>query len=297
MVSRRALDRLNKTMMPRSIASEAYADFVAARQERALYDRLMGSGVEVIIVGDGGRPKRVIQADGTVIYDVKEKAKEGKVSRDTTEAYFDRIRTAMGRALETYSTEGSGVTLTLKCEEGHKVEWTSSNRIPGDTIASKLKRLGWRLGRHPRCPEHNGRKKQPEPMEEPEMSKNETKLELVQTAPATQTQAQASEAARLAKRIVLGELETHFDDREMRYKPGHSDATIAKSAGVAEAVVANLRLEFYGELKQPSEVEALEQELIAIRRRYEQAQEQFHGELLSVRDRIDALAKKNGWKQ
>lgn len=60
-----------------------------------------------------------------------------------------------------------------------------------------------------------------------------------------------SDEARLAKRLVVAELEDHYDDKAKRYRAGHCDASIARTTGIAEAVVAKIRDEFFGPTAPP----------------------------------------------
>jgi hypothetical protein len=193
-------------------------------------------------------------------------AKEGRV-RDTTALYFERIKKEIGGKVECSSGPEGGVKLTLHCEEGHDVEWSSPNRIPPEGMASKLKRLGWRFGRHLRCPEHVRRQKDPEgqiPARRPEKGRSDDMRGKLQAGPV-------------------------------------SDASIAEDCGVSAEVVVRLREELYGELKEPVEIEQVQLEIEQTKAKFEQAVIEMRGAFLdrvaALQGRIDGLAKANGWRK
>lgn len=95
----------------------------------------------------------------------------------------------------------------------------------------------------------------------------------------------ASEAARENKKLVWLDLLDCFDGKLGCYREGYTDKSVADKYSVAEAVVKNIREEFYGPLKPPSEVEALLGEIRGM-------QQGLDG----LKKRIEAVIIKQGWK-
>lgn len=225
----------------------------------------------------------------------RQQAKEGRM-RSTTETYIGRIEAQLGKALGKCTTGGGGlVQLTLVCEDGHEVEWSSTNRIPGEAIATKLKKMGWRLGRHPRCPEHNGHGAQIEEVQEDDMERREP-VKLRPVLPPKSEEA-AAEEARQAKRNAIAWLQESVDEKTAWYKePSVTDKIISSDTGLSEQTVANLRVELYGPRKEPSEIDALRTELQMLRDRQITALTAFEKQANDLSDKIDALVKANGWQ-
>jgi hypothetical protein len=88
-------------------------------------------------------------------------------SKSRLDTWADQVQDECGD-VRVLSTATGPIKIVLTCEQGkHEVEWTSANRIPAEAIASKLKREGWMLGRHIRCPEHaHGPLKVPDEIED-----------------------------------------------------------------------------------------------------------------------------------
>lgn len=226
--------------------------------------------------------------------DVKEEHKVRAV-----DTYFNQLQDTLGKAMKVFDhPAGKPVRLELQCSVGHTIEWTSPNRIPPSVILSKLKRLGWRFGRHPKCPEHNGHIQKVERTKMPDVKVTPPPLRSVPTPPV-----EASEAARMAKRFVMSGLETYFEDMKGCYKPGHSDSSIAKNAGVSEDVVKRLRIEFYGDLKEPTEIEEFRSEAAAIEQAIAEHKAQSRIAEAALSDKLDRLnetisriVRMNNWR-
>lgn len=75
-----------------------------------------------------------------------------------------------------------------------------------------------------------------------------------------------SDAARAQRRLAFIAIEEVYDDVALRYRPGHSDASIAKAIGCAEGLVATVRAENYGPAAppEPPEVSRLRQDIAAL---------------------------------
>lgn len=129
------------------------------------------------------------------------------------------------------------------------------------------------------------------------------KLSLNERAAGRPTPA-SSDAARLAKRFVIAALEDHYDDVNKRYKPGHSDKTIAKEAGCAEAVVADLREDMFGPIGEPDEFSDLRAKIAAAEAACESILAEFtakakqaHSLVTGLAQELERVAIANGWKR
>lgn len=279
---------------------------VRRRLEEPLIRRVGQQAAESLRQIRSGEKSLEIEVDDRLIRRLKrmvtqlqaEDAKEEKKVR-AVDTYFSQLQNTLGKAMKVFDhPAGKPVRLELQCSEGHTIEWTSPNRIPPSVILSKLKRLGWRLGRHPKCPEHNGHVHKVERTKMPDVKAPPPPLRSAPTPPV-----EASEAARMAKRFVMGGLETYFDDMKGCYKPGHSDATIAKNAGVSEDVVKRLRIEFYGDLKEPTEIEEfreearkLEIELQELNETVQARSSALNKRLDDLHEKIDRIVRMNNWR-
>jgi hypothetical protein len=208
-----------------------------------------------------------------------------RVSR--LETWADKVQDCLG-GVRVRATAVGPIEVTLPCEGGHDVIWTSANRIPAEAIASKLKRQGWELGKHIRCPEHAHPRKERKKQEGGDTMSTDT-----------MTQTEASEAARTAKRLTMMALEENFNVDKGCYKSGTSDATIAKELNVAPEVVERLRLEFYGPLKVPDDIEDVRRQIATVASEYRQRAHALETEVLGkiskLENRLDALVRKNKW--
>jgi hypothetical protein len=209
-------------------------------------------------------------------------------SKSRLDTWADQVQDECGD-VRVLSTATGPIKIVLTCEQGkHEVEWTSANRIPAEAIASKLKREGWMLGRHIRCPEHAHVRK--------EKKKGEGKVaELV----IDNTNQAATDAARTAKRLVMMALEESFVTEKGCYKTGVSDETIAAELKIAPAVVVRLREEFYGPLKVPDEIEDVQRQIEELRRAHvakvAELNSFFETHFAKLQNRLDALVRKNKW--
>lgn len=178
------------------------------------------------------------------------------------------------------------VLLPCRCCPRPVEAFTSPNHIPPEQITRKLRERGWQIGRTAtkhKCPNHE---------KEPTMK----------PSPAVAAPAPSPDA-RGARRAAMEWLGESFDLTAGRYQPGVSDATIAKEVGMAETAVAQLREEFFGPLREPSEIEAIRAQLNMIE---DQAStllsnaERLHSDLMAecraLAVKLDGLARNNGWK-
>lgn len=184
-----------------------------------------------------------------------------------------------------------GLTMHVACERGdHVVDVKIRAHDHPDHVVKRMLQAGWTIGSKPVCPEH-GRKEKvagndkgnndvntPAPIEAPSMS--------------------ASDKARAARREALEWLSESFDTATGTYKAGVSDASIANETGIAVKAVADLRAEFYGPLREPSEIADLRAILVEILAKGDSLQAEIaalHRRNADVSERIASLARKNGW--
>ena len=113
----------------------------------------------------------------------------------------------------------------------------------------------------------------------------------------------ATDKAKQAKRLAYDWLTEAFDVAEGQYKdPTITDASIAKDVGLSEKVIADLREEFFGPMKAPSEVRALMDEVRAAEQRGAALVTEFNTkmagvqkDIIAIDKRLDALMLKRGW--
>lgn len=218
---------------------------------------------------------------------------------------------------------GGRFHLTTKCaEEGCNSErtWTARTVFDPKGAVARVHAAGWETGKRVLCPSCKSKKKEkgamPKPVERPTLAAVWPKGgEPANDAPA------ASDAAKKAKRMVYMALEDYYDDARKGYKPGHSDASIAKELDVAEAFVAKIREEDFGPISEPSELAALRKELLdarmvavdlnttfavdseRLRKEIEKVQAQYLANVQAmldkvtfIEDRMNGLCTKNGWR-
>lgn len=187
-----------------------------------------------------------------------------------------------------------GDVAKVQCSKcGAKDEWRMLNRCPPARVRKTFTNRGWLLGRKPICPTC----KLPCHNEEPNTVSTPNVTPINANAPQHPNAAAATDAARLAKRLVLQSLEDGaiFDEAKRRYAPDWSDARIAKETGISEATVAALREEFFGKLAEPSELEAFRADFADYEARAAKSNALFSAELAALKLRLSNICKKNGW--
>lgn len=191
-----------------------------------------------------------------------------------------------------------------KCDQcGAEREWSTHTVHDPRIAVSRAHKAGWQTGKQLVCPTCREQAKR-----DKTAAKVATKKEEVQVM-ATQPEQEKpvpSDAAKRAKRLVYMALEDYYDDARKAYKAGHSDASIAKEIGVAEAFVAKIREEDFGPIAEPAEITALRNQIAKLR---EDGVAAFAAaeEALSRADRLQravndavgelsALCRRNGWR-
>lgn len=161
--------------------------------------------------------------------------------RHTTHSYREGKR---GRSIVSRpGVGGQTITANLECASCPK-NGTIGLRVmmPPDQIDQKFKQAGWRLDPH-RCPDCTRKAAQ-------------SKGNPMASNP--------SPAAVKAQAKMFSMLAQHFTPDDGRYAKGWSDKKISDETGVSVEMVAAVRSEAFGELKEPSEISALRQEITAL---------------------------------
>lgn len=184
-----------------------------------------------------------------------------------------------------------GLTMHVACEQGnHLVDVKIRAHDRPDQVVKRMLQAGWTIGSKPVCPEH-GRKKKVS-------SNDKGNHDVNTTAPVEALSVSASDKARAARREALEWLSESFDTATGTYKAGVSDASIAHETGIAVKAVADLRAEFYGPLREPSEVADLRAILAEIMAKGNSLQTEIaalHRRAADASERIASLVRKNGW--
>lgn len=235
-------------------------------------------------------------------------------------AWHEKAAHKLGLATLNYTPTRIGQTLHIPCSRGHVVDYPLNTRLPPEQVAKKLMQKGWTVGSKLTCPKHS--KKSKAPASAPQQENEDMSVvapdpiphradPFLPSAQAVQTPKQAatmtSDAARVAKRAVMQWLDEAFDVAKGTYNAGVSDETIAKETGLSAGKVKELREEFYGSLREPSELAACREEIAAIKRHAEARIAEIEADAKAAigalaRDcdnavaRIESLAKLNGWR-
>lgn len=198
---------------------------------------------------------------------------------------------ALARALPgaVHHTEPGRHVVMLPCRRcpGLVEAFSSPNHIPPEIIPQKIRERGWLIGRTAakhQCPNHAKEKPMPSPS----------------TAAAAPVPTPDARAAGRAAMDWLGE---SFDLTSGRYSPGVSDATIAKEVGMSELAIAQLREQFFGPLREPSEIEAIRAQLNGLEDQAstlvgnaERLSTSLLAEVKEIGRKLDRLTQANGWK-
>lgn len=156
-------------------------------------------------------------------------------------SYRDAIK---GRSLSSRpGIGGPTVTAHLACSDCSK-DGSLRFRMnaPPEYIDKKFIQAGWRLDPH-QCPDCIRK------------LKNEKGISMASNP---------SPAAIKAQAKMFNLLSIHFNPDDGRFAKGWSDKKIADETGVAVDLVASFRVEGFGELKEPSEIASLRQEISAL---------------------------------
>lgn len=138
-----------------------------------------------------------------------------------------------------------------------------------DIIDKKAKSKGWRLDPHvcPICQKRN--------REDRGMST---------TAPTPAALAAQGRMHRL--------LDDHFDVAKGCFAADWNDARVAKETGIAESMVGEYRKAAFGELRMPTEIEALQRDLAALSSLALESRAEFDQQLAQLRARVAEVARK-----
>lgn len=188
-----------------------------------------------------------------------------------------------------------GIALTLTCRLCGPIDaYVARNRVPPEAIVKTLRARGWALGKS--AAKHLC----PKPHQEEQSMPDKLSARIV-ASHVVEPVLENSPAASAAKLAALDWLRESF--KNGRFTRGINDETISKEVGLSESAVAQLRKEFLGDIREPTEIEELRNELTAIAKARFDMDGQFNrqiNELVArenvVREKIDALAAKNGWK-
>lgn len=184
--------------------------------------------------------------------------------------------------------------------------WTAS-KMPGPHVTiAKLRQRGWSIDRRrATCPPCSGSKRKDDPM----TKTPQPVLRAVASTAADQATTPPSEAAKVQRRLAYTAVEDAYDEGARRYRPGHTDDTIAATVGCAPKLVASIRDEFFGPAAppEPPEVAALRADIaetLATARAMRAEGEGMAARATRIEERaaaeakrLDQLAGDFGWSQ
>ncbi len=180
---------------------------------------------------------------------------------------------AAAKPFEVISAPGSQIARAVCSQCGGHHEWRMGTRMPPERIHRYFAEHGWINRRRLTCPDCA----KPKP-KEPKMTDTTTRPAL-SAVPAPNPDVQKRH-----KRLVLLALEDCFDEKTMRYRPGHDDASVAKELDLAPAFVITVREEFFGKLAEPEGVAEMRAKI-----------EGLTAQLNDVRKQFLTLCGKHGW--
>jgi hypothetical protein len=201
-------------------------------------------------------------------------------------------RIGLGGSID-FTTTRVGQTLHIPCRgngRNHLPHIVDVPIKPGqnpEAIAKKLLHDGWKIGHRLLCANSCKKKR-----EEPAMAG----ITLEPQPPEEQPAPTPTPAAGRARRLVYMALEEDYDEVKKAYRPGKSDAGIAKECGVAEALVKTIREESYGPLAVPSELDALRRLVEQFRKDAAAAHEAAVNAAVELERKITAVCKRNNWQ-
>lgn len=146
------------------------------------------------------------------------------------------------------------VEYTLPCAGCGPVIFETTSWWPTGTFRRNLADRGWTLkGKRITCPTCTTSQKEAREAERKAtiMDKTTTSTPALTLVGAAEPNAQPSDAARAVKRQIMHWLDEAYDTAAQHYRPGFSDASVARETSAAEAHVAKLREEFYGPAAPP----------------------------------------------
>lgn len=109
--------------------------------------------------------------------------------------------------------------------------------------------------------------------------------------PMTATQSIAAMKATIQMNDLL---QAHFDVKNGRYVTGWSDEKIAKDTGLGLKSVADYRIAEFGEIREPTEIALIRQDVNALEKLQQETNATFTGEIATLRARLADACKTMG---
>lgn len=177
-----------------------------------------------------------------------------------------------------HSVDGGFVVARVQCQVSgckadHEVRF---RQLPApDIIDQKFRQQGWDP-KKPRCDRHSENRHRAKTKE----------AHMATTAPKT------SPAAIAAQAKMFGLLQTHFDAERGCYGGGYSDAKIAADTGLSVELVAGVRSQAFGDLKEPAEIAQLASDIEALSSLIDEQVAPLRTELASLRAKLAEVRRK-----
>lgn len=187
------------------------------------------------------------------------------------------------------------LAVTAICDWGARDERTDRRPLPPIFWVKAFQKAGWAYQhRRPVCPACQKREKQV-------ATKPTIRAALPQFVGQGNATPAPSDAAKEARRLAYTAIEDAYDEKAKAYRPGHSDASIAKEVGLSEAQIGKIREEFFGPAGMPippaiakviDEWAGQAAHLAALSEQIERATES----LRHLRAQLDSAIAANGWR-
>lgn len=162
----------------------------------------------------------------------------------------------------------------ITCGCGHKLVKGWKNNMPPDQMVKWLNQQGWAIAQHetPTCPT---------------CKQEQTQMNRMKTKPEEDVNLDARTVRRL-----FAAIEAVFDEATLRYREGHSDATVARDMGLPLTTVIEVRKEAFGELAEDPELTEIRSEAQALLGNIAGIEERFLGMLSEQLDGVRETLQK-----
>jgi hypothetical protein len=182
-----------------------------------------------------------------------------------------------------------GVEITFQCKHGHSETVSFGGLMPAQGVKKAMKNRGWKFyGGKCTCPAHADNRVRGE-----EMTQIAEAMKAAQAAAEKAPEPpKPSLSAKEARREAMRWLDDSFDLTKGCYKDDMSDAKVAELTGLSAKAVADLRAEFGYDIRVDPELQAIRDELAAIRRAIVQFKNEAATAVTALVERETALGER-----
>ena len=268
-------------MTMQDIGRAAGVTAIAAKRAVGAYlDRVEAGGVSAFLSDVIPNPKAVTRIEmarvvaeqlGIGSYGLAKRIDERRAARPPAPPTEQRVRAIThpyrrgdkGRSVKSQPGGSQLARLTCGCGQFHDIRFREL--CASEQVDRKFIQVGWRIDPAV-CPACQPKKQE--------------------------TNVKPTPAAIRSQVLMFQMLTDHFNVEQGAYSPGHSDESIAKAVGMAVETVRAIRVEGFGEIKEPAELTALANDLNALERLVAETIAPIQTEMDGMRTRIADLRRK-----